>query len=152
MHSRRSLLAAFAVLTVSLAQTLEADAGGWCRKADPTRGLAIASPVECPDPCDSPVGGCELWTPYYPGYSPDRRCPVIYGTSAGWYGNYSAGVFGNRPLPYSRGDYGSFTGASRDEASLLRLGGSGPASQTTYRPFHGGAGDLIDRIHGQRQW
>jgi hypothetical protein len=150
MKPRLSLLAGCAVLSGSLAQAIVVDAGGCCYKAAPDRGLAIASPIECPDPCDSPVGGCYLWTPYYAGYAPDRRCPVIYGTSAGWYGNYSAGVFGNRPATYGRGNYGAFTGASQDEASLLRLGGRGPASTTPYHPYHGGAGDLIDRIHGQR--
>lgn len=75
---------------------------------------------------------------------------MIYVPPTFYEGTYQSGAFDNRSAPYARRDYGAFTGASQDEASLIRLGGRGPSSQTTYRPFNAGSGDLIDRIRGQR--
>ena len=141
MKSNGSLFLVGACLAASLSPTQTVQAGGHCRRPAPDRGIAITSPLECPDPCDSPVGGCYRYTPYYPGYAPDRRCLMIYGTSPWQYGAAAPQALGNRPA-----DYGTFTGASRDEATLLRLSGNG--GRGTYRPSYGGAGDLIDRIHG----
>jgi len=140
MKSSWLLFVSGGFLVVALATVETADAGACCRRAASDRGLAIASPLECPDPCPSPVGGCYRWTPYYPGYAPDRRCLILYGTSA-WQCGGLTPALRNQPA-----DFGSYTGASRDEAALLRLGGNGPGRNSTYRPYHG---DLLDRIHGQ---
>jgi hypothetical protein len=144
MNSRSSLLIAGASLAAGLAGVHAAHAGSHCRRAAPDRGIAILSPVECPDPCDVPVGGCYRYTPYYPGYAPDRRCLILYGQTPWQYGGPVSQPMGNRPS-----DYGAFSGASRDEASLLRLGGNGAGGRGTYRPYSG-AGDVIDQIHGRR--
>ncbi len=137
MNSRSSLLLAGASLLVGLSGIRAAHAGGHLFRQAPDRGLAITSPLECPDPCDSPVGGCYLYTPYYPGYAPDRRCLLIYG---------------QRPVHYALprpgagpADYGAFTGASRDEATLLRLGGNGTARPGASRTSPG-SGDIINRL------
>lgn len=118
-----------------------AHAGSHCRRPDPCRGIAILSPLESPDPCDSPVGGCYRYTPYYPGYSPDRRCLVLYGQTDWAYGVPTGQGIGNQSA-----GYGAFTGASRDEAGLLRLGGNNPAGRRTTP-----GGDLIDRMHGYQR-
>src|SRR5215467_558449 len=86
--------------------SVETAHGGACCRGAADRGLAIASPLECPDPCPSPVGGCYRYTPYYPGYAPDRRCLMLYGTTSWDYGASTSPA--NRPA-----DYGAFTGASR---------------------------------------
>lgn len=117
------------------------------RRQDPERGLAIMSPVECPDLCETPVGGCYRYTPYYPGYLPDK-CPMLYVPQSG-YSVPGPGFFNNAPAAYGRSDYGSFTGASKDEATLVRLGGRSNAAGI-YQPTNPATGDLIDRIQGSR--
>ena len=145
MKSNGSLLIAGVCLAAGLSATRAVHAGSHCRRAAPDRGLAILSPLESPDPCDVPVGGCYRYTPYYPGYAPDRRCLILYGTTSWQSGPPASPALGNRPA-----DYGTFSGASRDEAGLMRLGGNGAGGRGTYRPYHSGAGDLIDRIHGHQ--
>ena len=140
MKSRKTLLLAGASLAASLG-IQAAHAGGHLFCPAPDRGLAITSPLECPDPCDSPVGGCYLYTPYYPGYAPDRRCLPIYGQRPMQYSLPA-------PPPVGTATYGAFTGARRDEAALLRLGGNGAGVPRTYRPYPAN-GDVIDRIHGR---
>lgn len=108
-------------------------AGCHCRRADPCRGIAVTSPWECPDPCDSPVSGEYCYSPYYPGYAPDRRCLLLYGKSPWEHGTGSRG--------YGSGDYGALSGGRRDEKSLLRLGGNSRATPRT-------TVDVIDRIRG----
>ena len=39
---------------------------------------------------------------------------------------FGAPALGTRPTAYGRGNYGAYSGASRDEANLVRLGGFGP--------------------------
>jgi hypothetical protein len=143
MKTNGFLLAAVACVATGLFAAHRVHAGSHCRRADPCRGIAILSPLESPDCCDSPVGGCYRYTPYYPGYSPDRRCLVLYGQTNWAYSGPSSPASGNRPA-----DYGALTGASRDEATLLRLGGNGSAPRGTYNPSSRTSGDLIDRIHG----
>jgi len=140
MKSKKTLLLAGASLVAGLSGIQAAHAGGHLFRQAPDRGLAITSPLECPDPCDSPVGGCYLYTPYYPGYAPDRRCLLIYGQRPMQYATPAPGT--------GPANYGAFTGASRDEATLLRLGGNGAGRPGTYRPYPG-SGDVIDRIHGR---
>src|SRR5262245_56345727 len=118
MKSSWLLFVSGGIVAVALTTVETTYAGACCRRAASDRGLAIASPLECPDPCPSPVGGCYRCTPYYPGYAPDRRCLMLYGTTAWQYGPTPA-------LRNGTADYGSYTGASRDEAALLRLGGNG---------------------------
>src|SRR5262245_61878592 len=126
MITRSSILVGATGLVVVLSAA-SALASGHCRNAARDRGLAILSPLECPDPCDSPVGGRPCCVPYYPGYA--RPCRGCYNFTCGsadacrpvWNGMPSAGS--------SYGSYGAFTGARRDEANLLRLGGfSAPPS------------------------
>lgn len=115
MRSRHLL-----IVCASVAASLSinaARAGDHCRRQDPERGLAILSPLECPDPCDSPVGGRYKCTPYYPGYLSDRRCCYPVSIYSG-YASYGSGSYGT---------YGHYSGARRDEANLLRLGGMGQA-------------------------
>jgi hypothetical protein len=149
MNQKLSLVVGCTVLSASLAQT---DVYGGCRclrKPASDRGIAVLAPVESPDPCDEPVGGQYFHTPYYPGYAPDRRCPVQY-VSPFTYGVVTTGPYvGNAPGSAKAG-YGTYTGGSQDEASLMRLGGSGPSSQVPYRPLNEGSGDLIDKIQGNR--
>lgn len=142
MRLRRPLLIAGVALATGISAVQTIDAGSHCRRPAPDRGIAILSPLESPDPCDSPVGGCYRYTPYYPGYSPDRRCMILYGQAPWQYGIPSAQPMGGRSA-----DYGAFTGASRDEATLMRLGGNSAVGRGTYRTYPGG-GDAIDRIHG----
>jgi len=141
MKSVRFIVAVLLCLAAELA-TAHAYGGSHCRRADPRRGIAILSPLECPDPCDSPVGGRYRYTPYYPGYSPARRCLVLYGQTNWAYATPSSQASGA-----GTADYGALTGASRDEATLLRLGGNGAAPRGSYGPFPRGNGDLLDRIH-----
>ena len=125
----------------------------WCKRPDWSRGIAILPPVESPDPCDSPVGGCYKVVPYYRGYLFDPRCvPPEYGTVTSYSPTgrgLGAGELGGRPAPYGTGAYGGFTGASQDESNLLHLGGFGPGGDGSYRPYLQG-GDIIDRIRGGR--
>lgn len=139
------------VLMAAIVMTVpSADAGQHCKRQDPNRGVAIMSPLESPDPCPAPpVGGTYCPTPYYPGYCPDRRCPTIYGVPY-TNGHDGPGYFGNAPAPYGRSDYGAFTGASRDEANLLKLGGMGPSSRVNGRPYQRESVDMIDRLQGIR--
>jgi hypothetical protein len=143
MNPSRSLLTAVAFLAVGVSAGQTAAAGCHCRRPAPDRGIAVMSPLESPDPCDSPVGGCYRYTPYYPGYAPDRRCMILYGQSPWTYGAATSRAPGYRPA-----DYGPSTGGSRDEAGLLRLGGNGGSAPGTYGPSSGG--DLLDRIHGRQ--
>lgn len=144
MTSRASLLIVGAWFIAAIVPAPKLYGGGCCYRQARDRGLAIMSPIDCPDPCDYPVGGCYRYTPYYPGYAPDRRCLVLYGTTSCLPGMSSAPGSMRQPA-----DYGAFTGASRDEAGLLHLGGNGPGSKAPYRPYHAGSGDLLDRIHGR---
>ena len=126
-----------------------AGAGECLRRPAYDRGLAILSPLESPDPCSSPVGGKYRYTPYYPGYKPDRRCLTIYGaTSTNGYDG--PGAFGNTPAPYGRSDYGAFTGANKDEKYLLHLGGMGPSLSVAPGQPQRATYDIIDRIQGMR--
>jgi|GEM_PF-4342176 len=125
-----------------------------CFRCDCTRGSAITSPLECPDLCPSPVGGCYLYSPYYCGYGINRRClPPMYGTvfthglSAPPAGTVA---LGRRSVPSSRGDFGSFTGASQDEQRLLHLGGFGPSGESAATPRPVRSPDIIDRLQGSR--
>ena len=122
----------------------------WCRRPPRDRGVAICSPLESPDPCDSPVGGKSVYTPYYQGYAPDRRClPPMYGTVTSYAPTgpgFGAGALGSRPAPYGRSNFGAFSGASQDEAWLLHLGGFGPGAGSPSRPYQG---DIIDRMQGR---
>jgi hypothetical protein len=150
---RFSLLIAATALAASLSCSVSAQAGGrCCYGPDCTRGVAIMSPLESPDPCDSPVGGAYRYTPYYRGFAIDRNCmPPLYGTIS-THGvpqpTWRAGL-GQRAVPYASGSYGSFSGGSQDETNLLRLGGFGLAGNGSYRPYHGSSGDVIDRIQGR---
>lgn len=155
MQRRSSLRFGSSVLFAILAQAAAADAGCYfccCRRADPCRGSAIRSPLESPDLCDSPVGGKYVHTPYYPGYAPDRRCPLpTYSTTN--YGitgpGFGTGRLGSRPATYGQGNYGAYSGANQDEAHLLHLGGFGPGGKGSSQP-HRGDGDVIDRIEGNQ--
>ena len=149
---RRLRLLGWIVLAAALAQAPTVEAR-WCRRPAPDRGVAILSPLESPDPCDSPVGGTYKIVPYYGGYLWDPCCfPPMYGpvTSYAPTGpGLGKGALGARPAPYREAGYGGFSGASRDEANLLHLGGFGPSANGYYRP-HPGNGDIIDRIEGGR--
>lgn len=143
MTTKKSLSTAVLCIAAGLAAANAAYAGSHCYRADPCRGIAILSPIESPDPCDCPVGGCYRYTPYYPGYSPDRRCLMLYGQTNWAYGAQSISATGSRGP-----GYGAFSGASRDEATLLRLGGNGAAPRGSYGISPRGSGDILDRIHG----
>ena len=105
--------------------------------APSTRGVAIMSPVDSPDGPEPPVGGDAASIPYYCGYWQD--CDPELGVP-----EYQSTGLPNAPRRRSAqapGDYGSYTGASRDEAALLRLGGAGtgvargsPAARLPGRP------------------
>jgi len=151
MQRRSSFLVGFSVLFSVLALAAPADAGcycGCCRKADPCRGSAIRSPLESPDPCDCPVGGRFVCRPYYPGYAYDHKCPTASYTTTS-YGitgpGFGPGGMGYRPASYGQANFGSYSGANKDEAHLLHLGGFGPGGS---QPSRGGS-DIIDRIQGQ---
>jgi len=137
------------VATFAPAPTAEAV---WCRRPARDRGVAILPPLESPDPCDSPVGGTYKIVPYYGGYRWDPRCvPPLYGTVTTYAPTgpgLGQGALGARP-PYGQAGFGAFSGASRDEAYLLHLGGFGPSVNSSYRPYPGN-GDIIDRIEGSR--
>ncbi|MGQ0634015.1 MAG: hypothetical protein ACT4QC_05380 [Planctomycetaceae bacterium] len=108
-----------------------AAAGDHCRRAAPDRGLAIRSPLECPDPCDSPVGGRFRCTPYYPGYMPDRRCCL-------WGATVCNGNVGPNWRPAGAyGTYGAYSGARSDETNLRHLGGFGPGAVPAELPNRG---------------
>jgi hypothetical protein len=153
MHRRLTLRggAAAVAALLSLAAAARAD----------QRGLAIASPLECPDvkrhhgphanctiiPYYSPLTPipCRWRTvvlvPYYCGYCRPhhlRRQPG-YGGGDGLPGP-GCGIDGPG-LPPS--DFGPFTGAPHDEQRLLHLGGNEP-----YVPAPTGAPDIIDMIRG----
>lgn len=142
MRSRRSgLIAGIAVAVGFAAMHSSAGAGSHCRRPAADRGIAILPPLESPDPCDAPVGGRYRYTPYYPGYAPDRRCLVLYGQTS-----WPEGI-PQPQYPANRlADYGAFTGARRDEANLLRLGGNSPSARRTAPP-QPGSFDVIDRMH-----
>lgn len=124
-----------------------------CYRCDCTRGCAIISPLESPDPCPSPVGGEYRYSPYYCGYGIDRSClPPMYGTvfTHGLAAPPAGTIaLGRRGVPYGRGDFGSFTGASQDEQRLLHLGGFGPSGDSAASP-RTRAPDMIDRLQGNR--
>lgn len=143
VRTLRSLSGTAAYLAAVILAADVAQAGSCCYRPAPDRGIAILSPLESPDPCDSPVGGRYRYTPYYRGYAPDRRCMILYGQSSIYRGAGHPGPLGSFPA-----NYGAFSGASRDEAGLLRLGGNGAGAYGTYRPYPRGAGDVIDRIQG----
>ncbi len=156
MRRNRMLSLRFVIATALAANLTSAVAAAsdcCCYRCDPCRGSAICSPLESPDRCPSPVGGCCRYTPYYCGYAIDRRCPLPYYGPTGVRGvtrpSFGAPAVGTRTAPTAQLDYGSFSGGSQDEANLLHLGGFGPAGNGTYRPS-GGGGDLLDRIQGRR--
>jgi hypothetical protein len=153
MKRRFSLVLGSTVFAAMLPYAGTVEAGGCCYRAACDRGVATMSPLESPDPCDSPVGVAYRYTPYYQGFAIDRRCmPPMYGTVSTHgvpHPSWSTGGLGQRAVPYVRGGYGSFSGASKDESNLLHLGGFGLAGNGSYRPYHGSSGDMIDRIEGR---
>ncbi len=152
MRRRSAFVVGCTVLSATLVHATGAQAGCRCRCPDPCRGCAIMSPIESPDPCDPPVGGAYKYRPYYRGYAPDFCCfPPMYGTVSSYpYSGpgFGPGGLGTRPAPYGGANYGAFSGASRDEARLLRLGGFGAAGNGSYRPSQNV--DVIDRIQSGR--
>jgi hypothetical protein len=150
MPFRMKCVVSIAAVVATISSLDFANAGECLRRPAWDRGVAILSPLESPDPCPAPpVGGDYCPTPYYRGYCPDRRCFVNYGMTA-TNGYDGPGLFANTPAPYARSDYGAFTGASRDESNLLRLGGAGPSSRVTGRPYQRETFDMIDRLQGIR--
>jgi len=154
MPRRLSILAGSMLLvTMAQAATLEAGCFCCCKRPACDRGVAILSPLESPDPCEYPVGGEYRYTPYYQGYAIDRNClPPLYGTVTSY--PYPAPVgsttaLGGRSAPYGRSNFGAFSGASQDESGLLHLGGFGPGSNGSNRPYQRSS-DIIDRIQGNR--
>ncbi len=155
---RFSLLVGSLIFVAILAQPATTDAGCYCsgcyccccRRADPCRGSAIRSPLESPDPCDSPVGGKFVVRPYYPGYLwHDCVPPSYFKTSYSVTGpGFGPVGMGSRPAPYGQGNFGSFTGANQDESHLLHLGGFGPAGGSS-QPNRGSSGDIIDRLQAR---
>jgi len=119
------------------------------------RGVAILPPAESPDA--PPSHPQPPFTPYYSPLTPisSRWRPVVY---VPYYPGYCAHHYQVKPcqgVPYGDGGglgpvapgcelgltgYGGYTGAPRDEARLLHLGGNGP-----YQPV---PPDLLDAIHG----
>jgi hypothetical protein len=122
------------------------------------RGVAIQSPVDCPDAPPHnpntfiPYYGSPLtpistrWrtivcVPYYRGY-----CRPHNGRGECRYGCNGDGLPGPGCAAdglLGAGNYGPYTGAPRDEARLLHLGGNAP-----YLPSQPGAMDIIDAIQG----
>ncbi len=121
---------------------------------DPSRGFAIASPVDSPDypSPHAPKSWNSYHMPYYSRTTPisNRWCPTAIvpyyrgykrnsKVSRETYGHFvgSPDVAGSAT---PSADYGLYTGAPKDEDRLLRLGGAGP--------HQGHAGDFIDIIGG----
>jgi hypothetical protein len=142
--------ALLALPTVALAQTSD---DLW---AYHTRGVAILPPLESPDG-PGHHGSLPCFTPYYAPINPIsvRWRPVVY---VPYYRGYCAkhkvspcdgvpygdgGLFAAGELNPAMAGYGGYSGAPRDEARLLHLGGNGP-----YFPSVPGAVDLIDVLQG----
>jgi hypothetical protein len=113
-----------------------------------TRGVAILSPIECPDAFDIAVGGKPLMMPYYRGYCPYGPHGAGANFCANCFGLLGVGG-GPTPIDSEAGveappGYNGYSGARRDEDNLLHLGGlsgeipNGPPRTTTP--------DLIDLI------
>jgi hypothetical protein len=148
--------AAAALLTLGVAREALAGDGlcAWC-----CRGCAILPPLESPDcpsangaapndigthgafyPYYSPVIPSSVrWlghglVPYYPGFCPKSFCHTwkCGGACDGpWHGDVPI-VLEWQGGP--AGTYGAYTGAPRDEAFLLHLGGGGPAPHLVVLP------------------
>ncbi len=97
----------------------------------------------------------DIYTHYYPGYwACGYRGPNLF-VSGGdpiagpaWAcPTGGAGCAATSACGFASGDYGTYTGAPRDEASLLRLGGSGSGTPGV----HHGTPDIIDMIQGCRR-
>lgn len=153
MFHRLPLLLGLSALAVVLSVTLTSDAqGGDGTGQKRQRGLAITSPIDCPDvpgcldrkgsfhPYYSPVipVSCR-WrivrlVPYYPGYCVKSRSGASWGCGGcSFDGTVAAGV--------GSGDYGPYSGAPTDEAYLLHLGGGGPGEGP---PRTTGPADILD--------
>lgn len=118
--------------------------------APSTRGVAVLSPVDSPDGYAPGVGGRVKSVPYYRGYLWSGSQPSR-GASPGGYGFRVPG-HGRGAAQAARGaraNYGSYSGASQDEAYLLRLGGLGSGANRPRGPGHGPATDLVDAIQGE---
>lgn len=165
---RHSLFLGLMSLAATLAVAATANADWFnLRGLRDDYGVAILSPVETGPPPErtfigalchrhgvytpyySPLAPISVrWLPdmrrqdfcvhYYPGYWPSSE-RGINGCAA----NPGLGGVGSRAAGVS--DYGPYSGAPRDEQSLLRLGGNGPEG-----PYHNGAVDIIDMIQGNR--
>jgi hypothetical protein len=135
------------ILALVLAVPVEVHAGA------KNRGLAVLSPVESPDAFGIAAGGSHggvadpraTYTPYYSimiPVSPRWRAKHLVHYYRGYWkccrnGPYPLGICGAMPgedcccageeaaVPVGLGDYGGFTGASQDEATLMHLGGGG---------------------------
>lgn len=112
------------------------------------RGVAILSPIESPDHWDPPLGGHPQCVPYYPDYckhSTHGQRIGIPGNGLGYNGPRGAtsstvGAAAPEAAAPTGADFGGYSGASQDEAALLRLGGQSGIDRA------GRAPDLIDRI------
>lgn len=124
------------------------------------RGIAILSPVENPDPYGIAAGGAHggvadphaTYTPYYSPMimvSPRWRAKHLVNYYRGYcrafhHGPYPIGPCGTMPgadcccgaeegaVAVGQGDYGGYSGASQDEATLLHLGGAGLDGPAVY--------------------
>ena len=144
MTRRLSLFVGIAAFAAALAAPGAANAQIFSK-----RGTAILPPAECPDgpdcydkkgtftPCYSPATPISVrWrttfeTPCYPGYCPNRWHGGQYGCCDADAPGCAAG---------QGGGYGAYSGARRDEAELLHLGGLGPCSPTGV--------DIISELEG----
>lgn len=111
---------------------------------DPERGVAIMSPIDSPDPCPAYVGGRVQSVPYYPGYCPGYNCPPYAPSYVYRASRPDPALSGRDFARLPRSDYGPFTGARKDEANLLRLGGMNLPHQRSNAP------DLVDALERKR--
>lgn len=153
MSLRSSFLLSLTVLTTASIVSVPAHAAGpylpsyntWVRSIR-DRGVAICSPIDSPDPYVPEVGGQPLCVPYYRGFKPDAKypsqsdMPYYYATPGYSYRQPGYGYGGSSQSVYALRDYGYFSGARKDEANLLHMGGYNPPSNRSARP------DIVDMI------
>lgn len=116
-------------------------------KSDQQRGVAILSPLDSPNCCNPPVGGVCRLVLYYQGYMPDCPCcrpRHALGTCGRSNPVWKSDGSQSGPAADQRTDFGVYSGARHDEASLLHLGGFSSDGDGRNRPEHSDAENLSD--------